>query len=194
MVLALGSSGLLLFVTAFQWSLVDVLTPFLLMPVQAVAWLAVLLVLATSGLRNQRLSLRPDPRPALVCGAAICLALFFPFTNLWLTTNFWWHRSEREAVVRKIQSRGPWPPTSPLTVPLPAGTPNLSTGGNDVLVEEHDGQLYVLFFTYRGILDNYSGFLFVQGRGEPKRFLDLKEAGSSQVRRFGEHWYFVAHR
>lgn len=59
------------------------------------------------------------------------------------------------------------------------------------MVEEHDGLQYVFFFTFRGILDNYSGFLFVPEGGDPTRFRDLNEPESTQLARYASHWYFA---
>ena len=50
----------------------------------------------------------------------------------------------------------------------------------------------MFFFTYRGILDNYSGFLFVHSGGDPRRFADLGEPTTDIIQQ-EDHWYFAAH-
>ena len=67
-------------------------------------------------------------------------------------------------------------------------------GGNEVVVEEHDDKTYVLFFTFRGVLDNYSGFLYVPDGGSPSLFSDLDEQQFTQIVPLEENWYFVSHR
>lgn len=66
-------------------------------------------------------------------------------------------------------------------------------GGNEIVVERHREGAYVLFFTYRGVLDNYSGFLFVPQGGDPRGFRDLGETGTT-IEPLEQQWYFVAHR
>ena len=67
-------------------------------------------------------------------------------------------------------------------------------GGNEVVVESHDGANYVFFFTFRGILDNYSGFLYVPEGGKASRFSDLSEQDSTQIKHLENNWYFTSHR
>ncbi len=52
----------------------------------------------------------------------------------------------------------------------------------------------MFFFTFRGVLDNYSGFLFVPDGGDPKEFYDLGEPGSTQLVKYGKNWYWAGHR
>ena len=81
---------------------------------------------------------------------------------------------------------------NPNLIALGSGAALVSKGGNEIIVEIHDGARYVFFFTYRGILDNYLGFLFVPAGGDPRRFSDLGEPSTQLIRR-DEHWYFAAH-
>jgi hypothetical protein len=67
-------------------------------------------------------------------------------------------------------------------------------GGNEVVVERHGGETYILFFTYRGILDNYSGFLYVTNGGSPSLFSDLSEEQFTQIVPQEQDWYFISHR
>ena len=71
---------------------------------------------------------------------------------------------------------------------------NLSMGGNEIIVEEHLGDTYVFFFTFRGVVDNYAGFLYVPLGGSPSLFGDLDEPDSTQLVEFLGNWYFASHR
>ena len=51
---------------------------------------------------------------------------------------------------------------------------------------------YVFFYTFRGILDNYSGFLWVPEGGKPELFQDAGESGT-EVLFYGGNWYFIGH-
>lgn len=130
--------------------------------------------------------------PALVCLVCGALNAVVPFTDLWLDWNFQRFSNERERIVQAVRTGALQPPPFNSFVQLGSTTSSVSKGGNEILVEEHDGKKYVFFFTYRGILDNYSGFLNVQGRGDPKRFFDLARSGASVTPLEGD-WYFVAH-
>lgn len=192
---AATASASLLLITAFEWSLIDWLTPLLYVAALGAVWLVFALAVLSalfSAFRHRR----QGPRAALplgLCLAAFLLAMLAPFTDLWLWVNFHRHQAEREAVVRQISGGELRPGTSPhdKLVALPPGS-GLSQGGDQVIVERHDGRLYVLFFTYRGILDNYSGFLFVPPGGDPALF-DARQGRTPQLIRYGEHWYFTSH-
>lgn len=75
--------------------------------------------------------------------------------------------------------------------------PNLSMGGNEIIVEGVTKNPYVFFFTFRGIVDKdfdpYSGFLWVPDGGKPEQFMDANESGTEIVP-FSGHWYFIGHR
>jgi hypothetical protein len=76
---------------------------------------------------------------------------------------------------------------------LAAAAPQVSMGGNEILEEVHDGKTYLFFFTFRGILDSYAGFLFVPTGGDPRAFSDLNEAPATFITRYSEHWFFASH-
>jgi hypothetical protein len=196
---SVASAGLL-FVTALKWSLVDWITVFGIVPLESGLWL-LLVLCAAAGLVcaafARRLG-RSATYPLVICVSAALLASCFPFTRIWIGTNYRWYRSERERVVQQVQS-GELRPNDDYNselITLPASTPKVSMGGNQIVVETHDGQLYVFFFTFRGILSHYSGFLYVSSGGDPRRFGDLGDLPSHTVELVEreEHWYFVSHR
>ena len=192
--LASVTSGLLLFVTAFERSLVDVLTPFLFPVLEIGAWLLFLgsSVWAVVGFTvADRRGLR-EARPLLLSMLAAVVVLVTPFTSIWLRANWHWYRGDRERIVRQVQE-GKLSVAGSL-LPLGSEEPYVSVGGNEIVVEEHDGGRYVFFYTFRGVLDSYSGFLHVPDGGTPTRFADLSEPGSTQLDRLGAHWYFAARR
>jgi hypothetical protein len=168
-----------------------------MLPLEAAAWLALIGCAVAASVRAARVRRlgRTALHPLAICLCAVLLAVYFPFTDVWLAANYHWYRPARAEVVRQVQ-RGELRPNvahNPSLIALPPGTPLVSMGGNEIIVEVHDGQPYVFFFTYRGILDNYSGFLFVPAGGDPRRFSDLGEPTTQLVER-EEHWYFAAHR
>lgn len=167
-----------------------------MLPLQAGVWLALIGCAAVAMFRAARVHRigRTAVYPLAMCIGAAGLAAFVPFTNLWLAANYRWYRSARGEVVRQVQ-RGDLRPdvgSDSGVIALPPGSPYVSMGGNEIVIEVHDGQRYVFFFTYRGMLDNYSGFLFVPSGGDPRRFADLGEPTTDIIQQ-EEHWYFLAH-
>lgn len=183
-------------VLALQWQLIDWLTPFLLIPL---IWFLGALSIAAFGWELIMLLRRPRRwrnswRAAMIlaCGVA---ALTVPFTDIWLEWYFDSYQADREKVVEMIKS-GKLAPNvlhNPRLIALPPDSPGVSMGGNEVLVEGHDGGKYVFFFTYRGILDNYSGFLYVPDGGDPRRFADLGEEKTTQLVPVRGRWVYAAH-
>ena len=70
--------------------------------------------------------------------------------------------------------------------------PNVSAGGNDIVVDETDEGTYVLFLTSRGLKHYFTGFLRVPPGGDPKKFFEFEDKPPSQLVRYDKDWYFVA--
>lgn len=193
---ALLAGTTLVVTTAFEWSIVDVITPFLLIPLLGALWLSLgasAIWAIVHAIRNHRDGWEAS-LPLLVCVTAGLVTAFVPFTEIWVDANFHLLRRQREEVVHRIQAGALRPDDGhEALISLGRTFPALSTGGNEILVEKHGGQDYVFFFTYRGILDNYSGFLYVPKGGDPRSFSDLDEAESTQLEPLGNQWYFASH-
>lgn len=187
----------LILVTAFQWSLIDRLTGFLFIPLQSglhlafimvSAWAAIYLILNRAHWKKASLSL-------LICGVGFCLVTFCPFTKLWITGNFVLHQKSREQIVQQVLSGALQPNVSynASLIQLNSTEPYVSMGGNEIVVEKHADKTFILFFTFRGILDNFSGFLFVPEGGNPAQFTDLENSDNTEIEKFDKNWFFVSH-
>ena len=194
--LSVTTSAVLLLVLMFEWSIVDAITPFLLLPLLALVWLSVLASLGWALVHGYRQ--RHDGfmalAPLLVSVCAIVAAASVPFTKIWLYANFHIDKAARERVVSGVRS-GEFKPNvsyndSLIALPL---AHQVSMGGNEILVQGAPKRPFVFFFTYRGILDNYSGFLWVPSGQNPRQFLDAAEPGTEIVS-YGDNWYFIGHR
>ena len=195
---AAALSLLLVAVTATQWWLVEWLTPFLMPLVLGLVWISFLGISAWSlvwAVRNRAMG-RRVAIPLLICAATFLVVLMVPFTELWLRLNFAWYKGARERVVQEVQLGVLRPNSSDdgSLITLGPSRPNVSMGGNEIVVETHNAHTYVFFFTYRGILDNYSGFLHVPDGGDPREYSDLSEADKTQIVSYGDHWFYAAHR
>src|SRR5262245_6095259 len=99
------TSGVVLVVTAFEWSFVDVLTPFLFPVLQIGVWLLFLgstvwAALAFTYGDRRRLQ---EAVPLLVSVVVGIVVLTAPFTDLWLKVNWHWYKADRERIVRQVQ-------------------------------------------------------------------------------------------
>ncbi len=188
---------LIILLGIFKWSIIDRISPFLFMPFSGVIWLYFIIIVIASLtciLKYKKIGL-VSLAPLAITGLAFVTAYFVPFTYLWLKADFAFYKNEREEIVQQVYKNELKPNVShnPSLISLDDSYPNLSSGGNEIIVEEHDGQKYVFFFTFRGVVDNYSGFVYVPEGGDPRNFSDLNEMSSTQITPFGGNWYYGSH-
>lgn len=193
-VTSLAAAPVSLAVSFFRWRLIAVtgvfLEPLLRLALAGLMLAAAVpaLVLVIRGRRRSRVLALP---PLLLLIACVLAAHFLDFTALWLDYDFKRHRADRERVVRKIgggelrleeRGRTRW-------IALPKEFASLSLGGGRVEIEERGGMM-VLFYTFRGVLDNFSGFVHSAVDAPPK---DGDFNGRYViVRKIQNHWYYVA--
>jgi len=191
------SSFSIIALSAFEWLIIDRITPFLYAPLAGLIWvffIAMAIVSVTSIFRFKKLGYVSFV-PIGVQIVAFLLVLFVPFTNFWLKANFFLHKSQREEVIAKVRRGDLKSNVSYNTTLIALGDSYslVSMGGNEIVVEEHHGKKYILFYTFRGVLDNYSGFLYVPKGSDPSNFSDLNEEQSTQIEALEENWYYVSH-
>lgn len=189
---------LLIAVHALEWSLVDWLGPFLFAPLVALVWLlfmvAALLALR-DGWRQRQLGARAWSA-LLLCAFALAFTLSAPFTRWWLQADFHWRLPAREAVIAAVRSGQLAPNVAhdASLIALPAG-PHVSAGGNEIVVEHHGASHYVFFYTHRGVLDQFAGFLWIDGHGDPLAFqMGIDAYACIDGMRDGEpggQWYYL---
>jgi hypothetical protein len=195
---ALAVSACLILLTAFQWSLVDLLTPFLLLPLQGIVWLtfAVVLVWSLAHFVRNRQN-RASLFPLVICAVSLCLVAWVPWTDLWLRFNFASNKAARERIVRDVYEGTLTSYTINAdgvgTISLPNNAPQVSNGGNEIETARRGAKTYVFFYTFRGILSSYAGFLYVPTGGDPSEFSDLNEKRRSIFVKYDDHWFFVSH-
>jgi len=189
MVISLIASGLLLLTMLFQWSIIEALTVFLGPLLIFAVWVGFAIVFVWS-LVNVFLARREPPRQAYgplgVNLLAAVLAVFVPFTQLTLELDYRLNYSRRVQVVQKVATgdlNG-----SRSRVPLPEDLKGVSVGG-DILIDRRGGTTKVFFFTFRGLLDNFSGFVHTSD-GKPPKPTDFGGDLQDVVPR-GNGWFFV---
>lgn len=194
LLICLASSSLLILLATFQWSVIEWVTPFLVLPIQGAAWLffAASLVLATvAAFRARRTSARAIA-PLALCALAAALLATVPFTRIWLSANFHLKQEGREAVVLRVTSGELQPNVkhNSSLIALPSG-PNLSAGGNEIVVQASSKGSFVFFFTFRGILGSAGGFLWVPPGASPTEFRLFNEQ-LGEVIAYAPNWHFIS--
>ncbi|KZN48308.1 hypothetical protein [Pseudoalteromonas luteoviolacea] len=195
--LAIISSILLILLSAFQWSLVDIVTVFLMIPLFGAVWVFFLCCVISSLtclLKLKDIGLK-SAAPIGIHVIAFLLVTYVPFTMLWLKADFILNKELRELVVAQVLNGELKPNVSHNSSLINLGEEHigLSRGGNDIVVENHEGLTYILFFTFRGLLDNYSGYLYVPSGGLPEKFRDLNEDDTTEIKHIEDNWYLISH-
>jgi hypothetical protein len=166
------SSPLLMCVSLFRWTLVDILTPFLQPLLELVVWGSAIVILIwaiISMVFTIRRAKLLAVIPMLISLTGLILAIFVPFTRLVTEYDFRSNFNERKAIVEQIQSGQLKPNVSHSSslIMLPLNFRQLSKGGGEVDYETYGSTTSVFFFTFRGILDNFSGFIYRSDGNDP---------------------------
>ena len=132
--------------------------------------------------------------PFLICAVTLVLLQYAPLNKVALQQNFHWHRADRERIVARVQAGQLKPNVSynENLIALGGNEPNVSAGGNDIVVDQAQEGTYVLFLTSRGLKHYFTGFLYVPPGGDPKSFFEFEDKPPSQLVRYDKDWYFVA--
>jgi len=196
-ILTITISVLVILVVAFQWIIIDWITPFLYPLLFALLIITFSVFFIVNFIHLFKFSEKGLLVfvPVIYQILTILIILYVPFTNLWLKFDFWYYKDERNEIVQNVKDReltGNVSHNSNL-IKLDTKHPLLSLGGNEIVVQERDGLKYILFYTFRGVLDNYSGFLYVPEFGHPTKYSDLDETDATQIIHLEKNWYYVSH-
>ena len=192
---ALIVSLVTLSIATFELSMGDFPSALVLMgivPLTALLFFACLLWSA-----SQLLRVRKDGAkfalPFAITAATLLALQYAPLQQIYLTQNFWRHRAERDKVVERVE-HGELVPNVDYNknlIALPRRSANVSSGG-DIVIEDVDEGVYVLFLTSRGFRHYFTGFLRVPPNGDPKKFFEFADKPPSQLVRYDKQWWFVA--
>jgi len=192
---AIISIGTLLLAT-FELSMADWPSGFVLLgilPLTALSFFGCCVWTATLLLRIRKGGVK-FAIPFLICAVTLALLQYAPLHKVALQQNFHWHRADRERIVARIEA-GELKPNvsySQNLIALGDNEPNVSVGGNDVVVDQAKEGTYVLFLTSRGLKHYFSGFLHVPAGADPKDFFEFDDKPPSRLVRYDKDWYFVA--
>jgi len=132
--------------------------------------------------------------PFLICALTLAILIWAPLQQIALQRNFDGHRAERERIVARVEAGDLKPnvDTNENLIALGDSEPQVSAGGNDIVVDQTDQGSYVLFLTSRGLKHSFTGFLHVPPGADPKSFFEFDDKPPTQLVRYGKDWYFVA--
>lgn len=182
------SSFILLLFHVFRWELLETFT-LLLMPI---IWLGVYGFFFINYLIAIFHIFRKKDRLAFYLQSLVfLLVLIIPFERILIDFNFTINKSQLSEVVSMVQNQTIKPLTnsSKATVELPKKYAHLSTDDGSIKIEELDGEYSILFYTYKGIQDDFNGYIFSPNEKKPSIYSfggDLKE-----IQRIDENWYYV---
>lgn len=192
---AMISTGTLLLAT-FELSMADWPSGFVLLgilPLTALLFFGCCVWTATLLLRIRKGGAK-FAIPFLICAATLALLIYAPLQKVALQRNFYWHRADRERIVARVEA-GELKPNVDYNrsmIALGDREPNVSAGGNDIVVDRAENGSYVLFLTSRGLKHYFTGFLRVPPGSDPKDFFEFDDKPPSQLVRYDKDWYFVA--
>jgi hypothetical protein len=185
-----------LFIATFELSMADFPSGLVIMGILPLAALVFFACLVWSA--SQLLRIRKDgvkfALPFLICAATLAALQYAPLQTVYLKHNFWTHRLEREKIVARVENGELFATGGPNKnlIALGASAPNVSAGGNDIIIDDTDDGVYVLFLTSRGLKHYFTGFLRVPPGGDPKKFFEFEDKPPSQLVRYDDDWWFVA--
>ncbi len=189
LLLSLISSLFVILVSLFQWDLVDIITEFLMLPIWlfVYAFFIIMTIWTLIHLFKKR-----KWQPFVIQLITISLWFLFPFNQINLDLNFKIHQDKREEVATKIENGviKPNVSDSPSLIQLPKKYTQLSKGGGDIVVETKGKAKSILFFTYRGMLDNFSGFVYNPNDNKPSKS-DFN-GDFKQIKKVHKNWYYVS--
>lgn len=183
-------SGLLIIILQFfQWNLIEIFTPFLMPFVWFLIYGLFLVVFIVSIIW---LFKKKDWKPFVVLIITILLLFLIPFNQIIIDKDFKENKSDRNEVINKIMD-GTFKPNvsyNSSLIHLPDEYEHLSKGGGDIVIEKQSESYSVLFFTFRGVLDGFSGFVYSPNDKKPQ--LDSFGGDFKEIVKIDEYWYFVS--
>ena len=182
-------------IATFELSMGDFPSALVLMGIVPLAALLFFACLLWSA--SQLLRIRKDGAkfalPFAICAATLLALQYAPLQQIYLNHNFWRHRAERDRIVEKVEN-GELVPNVDYNknlIALSRRDAAVSAGG-DIVIEDVDEGVYVLFLTSRGLKHYFTGFLRVPPNGDPKKFFEFADAPPTQLVRYDKEWWFVA--
>ena len=192
--LCIGFNLFLIVFTFFQWDFVEILTPFILPFVLLSLWaiLGILILISVISIPfDFRIYSWKSLFPIIINGSTLLILLYVPFTSFRLDIEFVMNKKGYKEVIQMVQN-GELQSGDYGQAQLPAEYRNLSNGGGEIIVDTSDGSTSVFFYTYRGVLDNFSGYMYRSNDTPPSQ--DFMGGDWAETTRKEPYWFFCASR
>ncbi len=174
-------------VKTFKWFLVDFLTPFIniFIIVYLILMLILILIVLIILINNKQWI-------TIMIATIICLLMIIlPIDSYAESARFHILQSKMEQTALNT-IRGDYGKLSDDNnvdvLSLPDSLHNLSRGGGDVLVFHNADKSAVFFFTYRGLIDNFSGYVYLTDLNA--KYLLKNYSDWIQIIQIDQHWFF----
>lgn len=176
----------IIFWNLFRWPLIDLLTPFL-MPFFEIIIYGIFLVIFIYSV----VYLLKNKRPFPIILNLITIVLIFSLPMLVIKWDFNRKLMEREEIISMIETGDLSSLSGSIT--LPNKYKKLSLGGGEIKVEKIDDKINIFFFMNRGITDNFSGFMYKSGAGNPviDQFNGDLGISGGEFKKIKDHWFWV---
>lgn len=175
---------------AAQWEIVHVLTPFFMLPFQTICFViaAVIFTVCTVHTVRQwkRGSFSRSVGIRLIVVALFILSLFLPLDDLYEQARFSVLATRFEAAAQEIITAE----ISEGVILLPSEFRWLSRGGGEVSVSGAGKNKTVMFYSYRGILSNFSVYAYAPNDQAYRNLLQYEDW--IQMIPVRDGWYFCA--
>jgi len=177
----------------YRWTIVDIFTPFIAPFIEMIVYLVFILCTLTVFIYfvvSKPFQRAKNGIPFLINIVVLILVFIVPFNSLTTNLDYRINKSEREAVIELVLDGSLKPNVSYNTalIQLSDKYENLSQGGGKIVVKGSGQATHILFYTYRGVIDNFAGFIFtVDGRSPDETFF----GEFFQVKKLDKNWYWV---
>lgn len=186
--LSIISSVIAILFMFFQWKIIDLITEFLILPILLLVFGFFIYVTVRAIIT---LFKNKDWKPIVIQVITILILFFVPFNQIILHIDFKMNKAGRERVAKMVESGVLKPNVSYNTslIHLPKKYEHLSSGGGDIVVEKSSNGYNILFFTFRGIMDNFSGFEYTPNDQKPSK--KAFDSESKDIEKMDKDWYFL---
>lgn len=171
-----------------KWYLVKLVTPFF-MPFVSIAIYGSFFIIFIIGIIN--FIKCKNWKPLVIQLIIIIICIYVPFVKIYLKLDFIIYKEDRKQVIELIEQKKLIPNVeyNNKMIHLPKQFVSTSKNGGDILVQEKENSTLIFFYTYRGILDNFSGFIYSLNDIKPIKSdfnSDFKE-----IIKVEKNWYYV---
>ncbi|MGE7635347.1 hypothetical protein ACQKMZ_24540 [Bacillus paramycoides] len=182
-------SGIILIIyNLTKWYLVQLVTPFF-MPFVSIAIYGSFFIIFIIGIIN--FIKCKNWKPLVIQLTIIIICIYVPFVKIYMKIDFIIYKEDRKQVIELIEQKKLIPNVeyNNKMIHLPKQFVSTSKNGGDILVQEKENSTLIFFYTYRGILDNFSGFIYSLNDIKPIKSdfnSDFKE-----IIKVEKNWYYV---